>query len=132
MDQNQVFGDVLHAYTRAQALADGVLVDCTIPARDAGVRIPVNPGAGSVAMTCGAFSATVRASAGLLDLVGVFAALRLAINARPLRPHDQRGQTDRIDFAVPGADGGSVDLYAHCGPGDDPRPVITVMLSDED
>jgi len=35
------FGPVLFAYTRAQAIEDGVLVDVTETAREAGFRIPV-------------------------------------------------------------------------------------------
>ena len=35
------FGPAIFAYTRAQAIEDGVLVDVTAPAREAGFRIPV-------------------------------------------------------------------------------------------
>ena len=35
------FGPVLFAYTRAQAIEDGVLVDVTETAREAGFKIPV-------------------------------------------------------------------------------------------
>ena len=35
------FGPVLHAYTRAQAIEDGVLVDVSETAREAGFQIPV-------------------------------------------------------------------------------------------
>ena len=38
---SDVFGDVIYAYTRAQALADGVLVDVSETAREAGFRWPV-------------------------------------------------------------------------------------------
>ena len=38
---NTLFGEVIHRYTRAQALADGVLVDVTDAAREAGFRTPV-------------------------------------------------------------------------------------------
>ena len=33
--------DLLYAYTRAQALADGVLVDVTTTAQEAGIKYPV-------------------------------------------------------------------------------------------
>jgi len=36
-----VFGPVIHAYTRAQALEDGVLVDVSKVAAEAGFRVPV-------------------------------------------------------------------------------------------
>ena len=35
------FGPVIHTYTRAQAIEDGVLVDVSDTAREAGFRIPV-------------------------------------------------------------------------------------------
>ena len=35
------FGPVVHAYTRAQAIEDGILVDVSETAREAGFRIPV-------------------------------------------------------------------------------------------
>ena len=35
------FGPVIHAYTRAQAIGDGILVDVSETAREAGFRIPV-------------------------------------------------------------------------------------------
>jgi hypothetical protein len=35
------WGEPIHTYTRADALADGVLVDATETAREAGFRIPV-------------------------------------------------------------------------------------------
>ena len=35
------FGPVLHAYTRAQAIEDGILVDVSETAREAGFHIPV-------------------------------------------------------------------------------------------
>jgi uncharacterized protein DUF6573 len=35
------WGEPIHVYTRADALADGVLVDATATAREAGFRIPL-------------------------------------------------------------------------------------------
>ena len=40
-DATAVFGPVIHAYTRSQALADGILVDVSPTAREAGFSIPV-------------------------------------------------------------------------------------------
>ena len=37
----EIFGEPIHVYTRAQALADGELVDVTTTAAEAGFRIPV-------------------------------------------------------------------------------------------
>jgi hypothetical protein len=35
------FGEVIYSYTRAQALADGVQVDVTKTAQEAGIKFPV-------------------------------------------------------------------------------------------
>ena len=37
----ELFGDLIYAYTRKQAIDDGVLVDVTETAREAGIRLPV-------------------------------------------------------------------------------------------
>lgn len=123
------FGPVVFAYTRAQAIEDGVLVDATAVARRLGFTIPV-------ALTAGAAEA-------LVDLV------------RRRRPQDlQAHPLERVRSAAIGAmllilrdaiaDGAGrgedrlaftcddVALWAHVGPGDTPAPVLTVMLPGED
>ena len=40
-DLQDVFGEVISAYTRAQAIEDGILVDVSETAREAGIRYPV-------------------------------------------------------------------------------------------
>jgi type I site-specific restriction endonuclease len=37
----EIFGEPIHSYTRADAFADGYLVDVTDTAREAGFRFPV-------------------------------------------------------------------------------------------
>ena len=49
LDIEQILGEVIYRYTRSQALSDGVLVDITETARQAGFRVPV-------AMTAAAWS----------------------------------------------------------------------------
>jgi hypothetical protein len=39
--EDSLFGPVIYSYTRAQALADGVLVDVTEMAKEAGFKLPV-------------------------------------------------------------------------------------------
>ena len=55
--------DVISRYTRAQAIEDGVLVDVSELAREAGFRFPV-------AMTPESFETTVSVPAGLEDRLG--------------------------------------------------------------
>ena len=40
-NENSPFGNVIYAYTRKQAIADGVQVDVSSTAKEAGIRFPV-------------------------------------------------------------------------------------------
>ena len=40
-DEDPVFGNVIYSYTRKQAIEDGVLVDITDVAKEAGIKYPV-------------------------------------------------------------------------------------------
>ena len=53
--ESPFFGEVVYSYSRAQALADGVLIDVTDTAREAGFRWPVAL-TGGVWMDCVAWS----------------------------------------------------------------------------
>jgi hypothetical protein len=124
------FGPVIYSYTRAQAVADGVQVEVTKTAQEAGIKFPMF-------LTRAVFDAYVAVppnvtgqdEAGRLwDVVWMtrFAILR----ARP--------GVDRVPVAlyVRNDDRAAklVKLIATCGPLDidDPSPAITVMLPDED
>ena len=124
------FGSVVYSYTRKQAIADGVQVDVTETAREAGIRFPVF-------LTRTVFDAyvavppdvTAQDEAGRLwDVVWMtrFAIIR----ARP--------GVQRIPVALYVRNDNHraklVKLIAVCGPLDidDPQPAITVMMPDED
>jgi hypothetical protein len=121
---------LIFSYTRAQAIADGVLVDVSELAKQAGFRFPV-------AVTAGVWAECVAVPDGVSGqdetgrLWDVLNVLRFAI-AR------QKGDCERVDFAVHVRNDNSegdpplVRLYALCGPGDDAQPVITIMLPTED
>jgi len=125
------FGPVVYSYSRAQAVADGVQVEVTKVAQEAGIRFPMF-------LTRAVFDAYVAVppnvtgqdEAGRLwDVVWMtrFGILR----AKP--------GADRIPVAlyVRNADNRPsrlVKLIAQCGPLDidDPQPAITVMMPEED
>lgn len=123
------FGEVIYAYTRRQALADGVLVDCSELAREAGITFPV-----ACTQAVWALVEPDRMPVGndvqgrLWDLVWM---LRCVIH---------RGASgDLINFQVIFAmvtdqnrTSKTYTLKAQCGPGDNAEPVITVMTMDED
>jgi hypothetical protein len=122
--------DLIFRYTRANALRDGVLIDVTATAQEAGIRWPV-------ALTSAAWERCVAVPPGVAcqDEAGrlwdVLTMLRFAIRgsndgARELRfavhvRNDNRERTPPL-----------VRLKAVSGPGDDGEPCITVMLPKED
>jgi hypothetical protein len=130
---DDVFGPVVHSYSRLQAIEDGVLVDLMQPelaplVREAGFKFPI-------AMTTTAFSKAVAPIDGELpagqDLKGrlwdVLWMLKLAIRA-------SAGGSE-LCFRVSVWNGRRrevVKLKSVCGPGDSGEPVLTIMLPDED
>ena len=120
-------GPIVSSYTRRQALADGVLLDATDMAREAGFRIPV-------ALTCGVWSRCVAVP---LACPGQDEAGRLWDILWMLRyAATMHGEEHSLLFElyVQNEPAGTelIVLKAHCGPGDAGEPVVTVMLPDED
>ena len=130
-EQNESpFGPVIYAYTRAQAVADGVQVEVTKTAKEAGISFPVF-------LTRTVFDAYVAVPEGVTGqheagrLWDVCWMLRFAI----IR---SRSHGDRVPVVLYVRNDNHraklVKLIAQCGPldMDDPQPAITVMLPDED
>jgi hypothetical protein len=129
-NENSSFGEVIYAYTRSQAVADGVQVEVTKTAQEAGIRFPVF-------LTRSVYDAYVTVPPGVTGqdeagrLWDVITMTRFAI----LR---SRPGCDRLPVALYVRNDNRrprlVRLTATCGPLDidDPQPAITVMLPDED
>jgi hypothetical protein len=133
--------DVAHTYSRAEALADGVLVDVSEAAREVGIRFPV----AVTAAVWGLIEPTARERkrwqqdmrGRIHDVVWILS-LRMRAIKRAGDP------TDRLTYQVlfrlerqwEGRQrrGGlfTQSLVAVCGPGDHAEPVITIMLPTED
>jgi len=124
------FGEVVFAYTRAQAVADGFQVEVTKTAQEAGIRFPVF-------LTRTVYDAFVTVPPGVTaqDKAGrlwdiVWMTRFAIIRARP--------GVDRLPVALYVRNDNHrprlVKLIATCGPLDidDPQPAITVMMPDED
>jgi hypothetical protein len=142
------WGEPIFRYSRAQAIADGVLLDLTSATDDRGQRLCQQAGFKvPVAITRTAWARTIEAG-GIWkpDVGGEVLELKRgqSLTGRlwdvlwMLRVVcDRAGKTDRVRFQVlmdvPG-DGHHeiVKLWALCGPGDDAEPVITIMLERED
>ncbi len=118
---------IIYSCTRAEAIRDGVLIDVSEMAAEAGFRYPV-------ALSRAAWAAGVEVSLSdacqdeqgrLWDILNV---LRFEIRAATSQ--------SLIYFDVLVAKGGKkpepIRLKAHCGPGDNLEPVITVMVPNED
>ena len=122
--------DIIHTYTRAQALGDGVLVDVTEAAEHCGFRIPV-------AVTASAWAHCV-ASPDLEDgsdgdgrMIARLAHLLITLHAE-IRFGRQGKPTDLLTFDyTPPGDSDSVRLWAQCGPGDTAEPVLTVGFPED-
>jgi hypothetical protein len=123
------FGEVIYSYTRKQAIADGVQMEVSQTAREAGICFPVY-------LTRALYDAYVTVPEGvtsqdeagrLWDIVWM---LRHAIG--------QSNGENRLPFALYVRNGNRrtklVKLIAECGPLDidDGQPAITVMLPGED
>ena len=121
--------DLIYSYSRAQAIEDGVLVDVSEVAQEAGFLWPV-------ALTQAAW-ATIEAVPlklqGLQEVQG-----RLWDTLYTLRHLAARhgGQEIRYKVIMDRNENGHrlryLTLKAVCGPGDDHEPVITIMLPHED
>ena len=149
-DMTDIFGPVISSYTRADAIADGVLVDMTEGefgkmAQEYGFVVPI-------AMTVEAFTATVATDKAQRaigqDEPGrwwdVLTMLKHAISRREVG-------SDRVEFAVQVANGRTwpsgawrherVELWCHSGKankahgplaGDGGEHVLTIMLRGQD
>jgi hypothetical protein len=124
------FGNVIYTYTRAQAVADGVQVEVTKTAQEAGIRFPVF-------LTRAVYDAYVTVPP---DVTGQDEAGRLWDVLTLLRHairNAHAGQI-RLPFALYVRNDNPhprlVKLIATCGALDvhDPQPAITVTIPDED
>ena len=121
---------IISSYSRAEAIEDGVLIDVSSSAREAGFRFPV-------ALTCAVWNHCVALSEAaeracndeqgrLWDVLWM---MRNAIRA------PRGGGASEVTFQVlcvtDSATPSRVTLRAKVGPGDTGEPVITVMLPDE-
>ena len=127
----EVFGKVIYSYTRAQAIADGVLVDVSNMAQEAGFRFPV-------AITASVWHDYVVPNDELISygqsyegrLWDVLWMLRYCASRKP-------GDIVMFKLYFVMLQNGNpieqvVQLKAICGPGELGEPVITILKPEED
>lgn len=130
-----IFGDVIHQYTRAQALADGELVDAGDLAREAGFRVPV-------ALTRAAWLEAVAWDSERPEMQDETGRLWDVLTMSRFAAGRASYSTDRCIvrlYRVPNEDRGrdyneaeQIELRMHIGPGDSGEPVVTILLPHED
>ena len=131
--QNPLFGPVIYAYTRAQAIEDGVLIDVTETAKEAGFKL-------SVAITAalhGRLTPTLADQNLGQDYDGrLWDVLWLA--AFTVKLADPGMDTVTFTVALQEAEGKSgqphntdLRLRAVYGPGDEDEPVVTIGFPED-
>lgn len=119
--------EIIHRYTRAEAIADGVLVDATAMAKEAGFRYPI-------ALTQAVWEKYVKVPPGVeaQDEAGrlwdVLSMLRHAIG------RSQSDDTLLFQLHVRNSNAAPeiVTLKALCHADDDGSPCITILMPTED
>ena len=126
-----LFGEVIYSYTRKQAIEDGVLIDVSEMAREAGIKYPV-------AVSSTVYYEYIVPDERLTDH-GQSVEGRLWDVLWMFRINAQKNPSDIMIFGVlfvmPTCNNPqlvTVKLKAVCGPGDMGEPVITIMKPDED
>lgn len=124
--------EIIHTYSRAQAIADGALIDVTSTAAELGYSVPV-------ALTSAVYEDCVRwdedDSRPQNEAGRLWDVLWMAINAARRQPGASRVVFEmlRVDRAGYSDAPGRVRLAMEIGPGDTAAdPVITIMQPDED
>ncbi len=132
---DNLFGDVIFSYTRKQAIEDGVLIDATELAADAGFKWPVALTA-AVWADCIAWSDADNERQAYQDQSGrLWDVLFMASYAiRTAKDSDQQLPFDlyRIPRNGRATKSQRLTLKLILGPGDNGEPVITIMLPQED
>ena len=123
--------DVISSYSRAQAIEDGVLVDVTDMAKAYGFK----PG---VAVSTAVWSTFIKPGIEAMPegeaaeaINKRLADLVFAVRVR-IAVLEEAAKTDRVTLNHFSPSGERVEIWAHCGPGDNAEPVITIMLIGED
>ena len=129
-EQTEIFtkADLIFSYSRAQAIADGMLVDVSQMASEAGIRFPV-------ALTNSLWAEFIQVpdddalscqsiEGRLWDLLMVFRTVARQCGSDLMY--------FKVSFLMKGRKMVTPQLKAVCGPGDRGEPVITIMKENED
>lgn len=130
--EHPIFGEPIHIYTRKQAIEDGVLVDVTDAAREAGFRCPVTLTRATWA-DCVEWTETDSERQTTQDESGrLWDVLWMASIAARRGGCRTAFQFYRVPRGGRGTKPRLTTLVMHAGPGDNGELVITIMMPDED
>jgi len=128
-DIQEIFGGVIHSYTRQDALNDGMLIDVSTTAKEAGFKVPV-------AVTCGVWAQYVAVPEGCegeQDETGRLWDI-LFMTHWTIKQGNLGGDIVYVDFFAvterKKQEKAKVKAMIHGG--DNGEPVITIMLPDEE
>ncbi len=119
--------DVIHVYTRSNAIEDGVLIDVSELADECGIKYPV-------AVTSTVWEGYIKVNeelksrgqseeGRLWDLLWMFRSAALKEKTPQLK---FQAYFETVNGKI------LVEFKALCGPGDEAEPVITIMMPEED
>jgi hypothetical protein len=125
--------DLIHSYSRAEALADGVLIDVTETAREAGFRVPVAL-TSTVWSDCVAWTDEDSARVVYQDEAGrLWDVLWMALVAARRQPEASQLTYEMLRVRRDGTspEPAKVRLVLDIGPGDDGEAVITIGFAED-
>jgi ethanolamine ammonia-lyase small subunit len=121
--------EIVATYTRAQALEDGVLIDISDRAKEAGIRVPtaVTLAVWSkyVELTPAAAKAGCDVEGRCWDIIWMFRRTARRVRSRDAVLFDLEVVTECVEPST-------VTLKAVIGPGDSGEPILTIMEPNED
>lgn len=119
--------ELVYSYTRKQAIEDGVLVDVSQMAREAGIKFPV-------AMTGTVWGGYIEPPESVKNFQDIEGRLWDVLNCLKFAASKTCGDTVSflVSFQMDEQVKEDVMFKAICGPGDNTEPVITLMLPGED
>jgi hypothetical protein len=126
-DLEDLFGPVIHSYSRAEALEDGALIDVTSTAREAGFRIPV----ALTRAVCDSYVA-VPPKVVAQDEPGRLWDILWMASLAARRNRDASEVCFTVSVRNDNRQPRPRRLKAVVGSGDDGEPVITILLPEED
>lgn len=121
------FGELVHRYTRRQALADGVLRDASNAARELGFRVPV----AITAAVWVAIEAIPARLQGIADMRGRLHDVLWMASLAARREPSRAAVPFRVLLPTRGSRRQLCELLAVVGPDDDGAPCVTVGFPED-